>query len=416
MWATTFEHARSHRVDESGEWLLAHPLVAGLIEDSSAATARRPNVLFLYGKPGYGKTTLATVVIDHLRDTASLRGKNGPGSLAFFFFDRQGRFNSSHDAFRALLAQLIFCRRFDRIVLDIAAITRSDHDTGQQLASDDEVFAILHLFLLQFSNCAFVCDGVDECKDRDNFLKRLIEDLVEGGELVLLGATSVDDLTSSICTRSNGMFLWAALFLGYLKLPSLSISQRREALEDSHKFEEYPLFAYAAQSWTSHLREVTDQFATSSYVDSLCIFEELGQRAILFLSNKLKFTSWTEALWHMSCPQEAWAMESVDWKRIDSIYNDSEIKTAASLLHLAFEEHRGLVKSWGNVLQKYPEELWQPSISAFSESMLRKTTTAAETTSILHNSTGGQDSTVLQTKCSSSGHAIGILRAQYQSK
>ncbi|KAH3905828.1 hypothetical protein HBI56_210210 [Parastagonospora nodorum] len=173
VWASAFEHARIHRVEESCEWLLAHPLMAEHIENNSTTSARQVNVLFLYGKPGYGKTTLATAVIDHSREMALLRRKNRPDSLAFFFFDRQSRFDSSYDAFRALLAQLIFCRRFDQIVLDIAAIARPDYDTGQHLASNDEIFRILHLFLVQFSTCDLVCDGVDECKDRDNFLAKV---------------------------------------------------------------------------------------------------------------------------------------------------------------------------------------------------------------------------------------------------
>lgn len=643
VWATRFEHARSHRVEESGEWLLAHPLVAKHIENEGVECSKHANVLFLYGKynqqtsfiacitilttmigkPGYGKTTLATVMIDHLRETASLRRDNDPNSLAFFFFDRQSRSSSSHHAFRALLAQLIFCRRFDQIVLDIAAIARPNHDTGQQLASDDEIFAILHLFLLQFSTCYLVCDGVDECKDRDVFLTRVsrlatdheecqfflfsrpiikvpmqlrnrcnvlemdpeqnlddltnfiypqVEDLMDSGELVLSDDTSVDEVVSNICSRSNGMFLWAALFLGYLKLPSLSMSQRRDALQDDHKFEglfslydgilefiekEYPrlsrrnirraiswvlgafrplkvdelqaaiaqmddkvfdevdtipnfetsigpmtgalieitgdktvrlihitvseylvssskttppsfydetildfkaavvqqyllttclaylthtvpsgpyvdryvegsdfascrgryrLFDYATQFWTSHFREVTEQFSISLYSSDLNILEELGQRAVSFLSDKTQFTSWAEALWHLNCPKEAWAIESINWERCQHISAKSAVKNAVSLLHLAFEEHTELVRSWSNVLTTHPEELWQPSISAFSASKLRKTSTAAQTSKVTSNATNQQDTVILQTKCSSSGHAIGILHAKYRSE
>lgn len=50
VWATTFEHARSHRVEEAGEWLLAHPLMAEHMENNSATSLRQANVLFLYGK------------------------------------------------------------------------------------------------------------------------------------------------------------------------------------------------------------------------------------------------------------------------------------------------------------------------------------------------------------------------------
>jgi Cdc6-like AAA superfamily ATPase len=620
-WAATFEHARNHRVYESGEWLLSHPLFAGFLEERRTVTgARHKNVFLIYGKPGYGKTTLATVVVDHLNNTAPIR-ENCLGSLAYFFFDNQSRFNTAHDAFRALLAQLIFCRRFDRIVLDIAAIARLDHDTGQLSASDDEIFAILHLFLLQFGNCSIVCDGIDECEDRDEFLRKLsrlasdhdgcnfilfsrpilkihkelrcrcetleldhtqnikdlktfvqskVEELIDSGELVLSKAVSSDDIVSTISHRANGIFLWAALFLGYLSIPSLSISQRREAIDNAEKFDglyslydnilafinkeypgrsrqnirralswvvgafrplrvnelqtaiaqmeakpfqkddiipnftvsigpitgallevtkdqtvrlihitaaeylmstsakiapsfqdedildfkpavlqrylattclaylshtvpigpyvdrytkgsefrsvlkEYPLFDYTSRFWTAHLREYIQQFATPVYAGYFEISEELGKQATAFLSDKTRYTSWIESLWHLNCPREAWVIEDMDWSEFQITYSDNGISKAVSLLHSTYEEHQTLLKSWGHVLRKYPEEIWQPSISAFSPSELRKTSTQAEILSIIHDSENDQNWIILQTKCSSSGDTIGVLLGRYQ--
>lgn len=619
-WATTFEYARSQRIQDSGEWLLAHPTLTRYTKDNmdQSLALGDTNVLFLYGKPGYGKTTLATVLVDHLKIKYS-RTRNG-GPLAFFFFDRQSRSSRSHDAFRAVLSQLIFSRRFDEIVLDIAAIAQPDHDTGQRSASDDEIFSVLHLFMLQFSDCTLVLDGIDECTDREHLLTMLsrlsldhknckfflfsrpvmkinknlrtrceimeldstenfgdmevyvqskIKELVENDELVIPSTTSADQVVSSIVLRANGMFLWATLFLNYLRLPSLSISQRREAIEDADKFQglyglydgiialiereypgnsrrnirralswvagafrtlhvdelrvavaqteettfqeddtipnfmdaigpmtgalievtkertvrlihitvaeylvsissevpsdfkneddfdfkpaivhryvaatclaymsytvplgpyvdrrtsgaefdtvlkDYPLLTYCSTYWVAHLREFIHNFELSSCTGGLRISQELGERATSFLSDKSKFTSWTEIFWHLLCPNEVWAMQHFDWKNFPSILPDSSIRYAASLLHEAYQEHQVLAKTWGDLLEKYPEEIWQPSISAFSNSKLRKSLGQAEVSSILNKSMILHDSVVLQTKCSSSGNTIGILQAHY---
>jgi hypothetical protein len=108
-------------------------------------------------------------------------------------------------------------------------------------------------------------------------------------------------------------------------------------------------------------------------------------------------------------------MEYMDWTGSQSIPSGSPIRNAASLLRSAYQEHQTLLKSWGKVLHKYLEEIWQPSISAFSETTLRKTSTEAEISSILHESEHDPKSIVLQTKCSSSGNAIGVLLARHPS-
>ncbi|KAH3960980.1 hypothetical protein HBH98_204640 [Parastagonospora nodorum] len=173
---------------------------------------------------------------------------------------------------------------------------------------------------------------------------------------------------------------------------------------------------YATQSWSAHFREATKGSSDPAYLNYLEVFEKLGQRTTSFLSEKTQFTSWTEALGHLGCPQEAWVIESVGWESLQHFSAKSPVQSAVSLLHLAFQEHTKLVEYWSNVLKKYPEELWQPSISAFSESKLRKTSTAARTSSVPSNIAHDQNSVVLQTKCSSSGRAIGVLHAQYRSE
>lgn len=560
------------------------------------------------------------MVIDELKK-ARVRQQADPRSLAFFFFDRQSVHNTSYDAFRAFLAQLIFCRRHDRTVLDIAALARPDFDTGQQIASDDEVFAILHLFLLHFDDNIFVVDAIDECGDRYDFLKRFfrltndrvyskavlfsrpvvkipsslrqqcnflelddtqnihdlrsyiepeIEDLIDDGVLVLPQDATINDVVSNIVSRADGMFLWATLFLSYLKLPQLSIAERRMALEDTKQFhglfglyagiidfiekenpkfsrknirralcwvagavrplrldelraaiaqdvdhafndddmipkfkealgpmtgalievtkegvvrlihvtvaeylvstsyelppsfrnenvldfkpavleyyltgtclaylhhtiplgpyvdryvkgstfdkmlESYPLMEYAATYWTTHLRAFIESFVAMQHQEYATVSDDIGGRAVAFFSDKARFTSWVEILWHLKCPQHVWTIETMPTVQFQSLAAEAPLNRALSLFRAAYQDHRVLSESWRDVLCEYPEEIWQPSISAFTKSTLRTNSAEAEVSQIMHYNSEDPNVVVLQTKCSLSGNAIGILLARYQ--
>ncbi|KAF7540539.1 hypothetical protein G7Z17_g12163 [Cylindrodendrum hubeiense] len=242
------------------------------------------------GKPGFGKTTLATLIIDHLKNHVATSPHSGIKHVFYYFFDRRDQMSQSNkvtDAIRALLSQVIFFRRHDPIVLDIASLVRPWHDTGQQVASDDEVFAMLQLNLLHAPNCIMICDGVDECADPTTFLQKLdslavenkrsrfillgrpilklhsslsercqllgleptqnlndlkqfiepkIEELVGTGDLILPGNTSIVDVVSKISGQASGMFLWTRLFMKYLESPSFSLSARWRIIEDPTEF------------------------------------------------------------------------------------------------------------------------------------------------------------------------------------
>jgi hypothetical protein len=240
------------------------------------------------GKPGYGKTTLTTLIIDHLSAIPTDSEGHHVTPFAYYFFDRQDNdAKFSYAAFRALLSQLVHMRRYDERVLDIAALSRSEHDAGQSFASDNEIFEILNLLLLDLGRCLLICDGVDECTNRDDFMKSLlsiasdhsqchmilvtrpilklpgrisrqcdfldlditrnmediykyvdpqIDDLIESGDLVLPGLVSKHQVVDKIVSKASGMFLWANLFMDYLRLPSLTISDRLRDFEDSVRF------------------------------------------------------------------------------------------------------------------------------------------------------------------------------------
>jgi hypothetical protein len=243
----------------------------------------------IIAKPGFGKTTLATLVIDRLKSNSTSFSGYHSQQLAFYFFDKQnGNSNQSYDAYRALLSQLIHLRRHDEKVIDIAAVARPDHDTGQSFASDNEVYNILHLLLLHIGSCFIVLDGIDECANREDLFKGLsrissdhehcrmillgrpnvrlppnfsnrceflalgisknmedltkyiepqVHDLIDSGDLILPELVSLEKVTEMIVSKANGMFLWVTLFMEYLRLPSLTISGRWKDIEDPSRCE-----------------------------------------------------------------------------------------------------------------------------------------------------------------------------------
>jgi hypothetical protein len=241
----------------------------------------------ILAKPGYGKTTLAAFMIDHFRISPGMCSGGLSTPMVFYFFDKRSKLNSSSDVFKALLSQLIFLRRYDETILDIAAIAEAQHNTGHQSASDEEIFAILHLFLVHFPNCYLVIDGFDECSDRTEFLKKVerlamdhqycrfvlfgrpsvkhrrqlsrrcsflhlddthnvldirtfiepdIIEMLESGDLAIPENVSTRDIVSTISSKSCGMFLWIKLFMGYLRLPSLTMSQRWNSIKNPGEF------------------------------------------------------------------------------------------------------------------------------------------------------------------------------------
>lgn len=50
-WQTMFEHSRASRVDDSGEWLLQHPLLSEVLrERQNRLAGTGANVLFVKGR------------------------------------------------------------------------------------------------------------------------------------------------------------------------------------------------------------------------------------------------------------------------------------------------------------------------------------------------------------------------------
>ncbi|KAE9370139.1 hypothetical protein N431DRAFT_484441 [Stipitochalara longipes BDJ] len=631
-WAANFEHARNHRVAETGHWLLNDSIFCQHVNFThQAEDDHQQNILFVSAKPGYGKTTLATLVIDQLKPVNTYLPNSQAQHLAFYFFDKQnGNASHSYDAYRALLSQLVHLRRFDEKVIDIASIARPDHDTGQSFASDDEVFDVLHLLLLHIGPCVLVLDGVDECANREDlfkglcrialdhkqhcriilfsrpsvklplhfskrckfldlgisrnsedltkYIEPLVHDLLESGELVLPELVTFENAVEKIVSKADGMFLWATLFMEYLRLPVLTISGRWKDIEDPSRFEglydlyegifaalrkNYPAstqvkvrralqwvcgavrplhieelrvaieiepdvvlghhdlipnFAQALGPISGALLEVTKdntvrmihltlyeylvsaapnlsalsdnvgstttfipqavhyyasvsclsylmhnippgpygtsttsnlqnalptgdyhftEYATEFWISHVfCMYiemkstpeieqysqalEAVGASCVAFISDRIKFTSWIEALWRLGLQHQlskllgSFLRETFQQKSsADLPSNEASFMKALSLIRVVWEEQIYLISSWRRVLEVHPEEIWKPSISAFSRlhqsSPLHELSDDATMHTLAQPKTTQVKYTVIQSQVSSCGQELAVI-------
>lgn len=644
-WATRFEHAREHRFADTGHWLLSDTTFKQHT-DTTNQEANQQNILFVRGKPtvpknfidpqltsfaakpGYGKTTLATLAIEHLK---SLTSGTCTQPLAFYFFDKQNSSaNKSYDAYRALLSQLVYLRRYDEKVLDIAAVARRDHDTGQLFASDNEVYDILHLLLLHIGSCILICDEIDECSNKDDlfrglsriasdhkhcklilfsrpsinlplkfshhcrfldlensknredltkYVKPRIQSLFDAEYLVLPDDATLDTAVEAIVLKANGMFLWVTLFMDYLFLPFHSSSGRWKDMKDPSRFEglhnlydeifhalqnNYPtavrtklrkalqwtcsairplhveelriaieiepddplgpsnlipkfaeslgplsgslleltkdetvrlihitlhdylvssapklsafadnsgvsvhftpeamhssivvaclsylkhsvpggpygtsnttnvtsllptgvyrLMEYATKFWISHLLRMYEVLHNTPPTDKddIDAYHYGGKYCLVFLTDKINFTSWTEAIWRLKYSQQMHKIigDFVNGDLKSQVLAKSPIHQKhfieiTSLLRIVYQEQTYLRSSWRRVLETHPEEIWGPSISAFSrfqlDSPLHELSTAATMQSLTRIDPSEGQSIVIKTQVSSCGQKMALV-------
>ena len=235
------------------------------------------------GKPGFGKTTLCTALVDYLLTSP----QTSSCDVVFFYFDQQ-----SHDhrdvniAFRAILSQLLQSHRGNKQRIDITSLLWSQRQSWQITASDTEIMELLRLIQSHTGQLVLVLDGIDECSDhkylfsslqdlgfivpeysialfsrptvqlpnrlaqmvnemtlvgqqniRDirRFLQFRVQELVDDG--ILPHNQNIDETAKKISNRANGMFLWVTLLVDYLASPGLTKNQRRNTVENLNRLE-----------------------------------------------------------------------------------------------------------------------------------------------------------------------------------
>ncbi|KAH6681135.1 hypothetical protein F5X68DRAFT_263480 [Plectosphaerella plurivora] len=274
-WLGLFEHAQQQREADSNEWFPDHETVTKWASPDGSPS---PRILWARGKPGFGKTTLCTTLIESLqrRNTREV-SEDKRQAVVFFYFDKQ-RSNSinSSAVWRAVLAQIWQqMTLFDEDVVDTFLMYRESHLTGQAVASANEVFAVLRLLTHRLDRLILVVDGVDyrptvtiphtlaahtdtlelhktlNLEDIQLFLRPRILSLDWSG-LPAVGPEQADGMVRQIARRANGMFIWAHLFVEYIQSRHLSVRKRRDALQNLNRLEGLDMLYQAILQSLSH--------------------------------------------------------------------------------------------------------------------------------------------------------------------
>ena len=168
-WLSTVNYQQLHssirrpRVLGTGQWLL---------EDIRFKSWRdlispKERTLCCYGIQGSGKSILASLVIDHLKDRNAQQG----GFLAYYYFDYQDSASHSLEVvLRSLLKQLVLHK--DDIPESVLNLFQK-METQQRMPHIEDLEQVLVQVINCIGNVFFVLDALDECDDRDR--KRLLD-------------------------------------------------------------------------------------------------------------------------------------------------------------------------------------------------------------------------------------------------
>lgn len=149
--------ARLKHEPGTGEWLLQSNRFQDWLQYEKM-------FLWIYGLPGFGKTVLASTIINHMKQR-----QPSQDLLYFYFTFNDQRKQEVDEMLRSLLAQVIACRK--TVPEQIKQLYNFSNQGRQQLD-----FASLRstvLSVLQTSHGFLVLDAADECSQRTSLLEMI---------------------------------------------------------------------------------------------------------------------------------------------------------------------------------------------------------------------------------------------------
>ncbi|KAJ0110223.1 hypothetical protein J7T55_000655 [Diaporthe amygdali] len=287
-YAQALEDSQDKRGENTSQWVFEEPTFKRWLACEGTATAHvtskeremTPQVLWIHGNPGCGKTVLASAIVDYLKGHQEFQT---PSNLVTYFFFKYGdRLCSSLSAaYRSVLAQFLHQNQHNTNILDRFLFAQYEPSlaSGQRVATENDLKDLLRILATGNGPLYIIIDGLDEASDSKKALG-LLEDLVTWGwvKLICLSRTNiidllcrvpesnriairrestspdirmvltrqltemykqrklpadsdVSDLVESLVLGADGMFLWAALMAGFLNSPALTPNRRIKTIQ-----------------------------------------------------------------------------------------------------------------------------------------------------------------------------------------
>lgn len=150
-YSTQFETRRAKHLRETGQWFLEDRTFINWIQADQSSTLICP------GGPGCGKTTISTLVIDHLRSASGLQKP-----VIHFFFDYQRQAEQTVDDFVATLL-----RQLASLPQEVFSAVEKLHNRfvfQSRRPSLDDLQSELRSAFLTITGVFVVIDAWDECE------------------------------------------------------------------------------------------------------------------------------------------------------------------------------------------------------------------------------------------------------------
>jgi hypothetical protein len=169
----------------------------------------------------------------------------------------------------------------------------------------------------------------------------------------------------------------AASCLSYFNytVPAEPLSGNASITPDaSYQKLKFPFLHYTSQFWSRHMcASLVDNPPSNSRMNDDCSWDQLAALISTFLYNKSIVSTWIEASWLFSTPPKLnfTGKQPEIPSFLRNIVPQQQVQDLRRLLvdmGRLSSDLEILNASWSNVLKTEPNEIWQPSISAFQQS------------------------------------------------
>ncbi|KAI6777808.1 uncharacterized protein J7T54_002844 [Emericellopsis cladophorae] len=163
-----YDESRNKRLPGTCDWILSRPIFARWSAAGADLPPGSPELLWIYGPPGFGKTILCTRIVEHLLAV--------PGNTVAHFF-----FSSDHESRRDPCAAIrSWVSQLASHPEAYALVRQRWETTLDHVATRATVVQLLHEVLQARPGCYLVVDGLDECTapaDDSSSVARFLKDV-----------------------------------------------------------------------------------------------------------------------------------------------------------------------------------------------------------------------------------------------
>ncbi len=222
-----------------------------------------------------------------------------------------------------------------------------------------------------------------------------------------------EDRTEGFCSVSHDYITGVCLSYLNFTIPAKPLATSSQLTAQALTLRRrFPLLEYCCRYWGQHLLDWFDRGRQNGGLPTGK--EPISSLLDCFLHDANKVTTWIEASWTFSiAPEVCHAMTTTFSRhhagmplRVASTHPWA-VKTLDDLKAID-EDLKNLKDNWGGVLLKEPNEIWEPSIHAFSRFRFWAKTSESKLKSMEDSS--DRKAITIQSKLSVSGGEVGIIR------